>query len=158
MFPMTTVEERVAYAERVAASWADRYRVAPITGRIAGYLYVCEPPSQTIDELAAALHASRTAIVGGVRELHSRGLVRRARAAGERADRVSIVFDESRGFDPVPYREAAEIAAAGLALLPESSAGQRALLERTASLNAYLADRLPQLLNEWRTQRDQESP
>ncbi|MDR2323555.1 MAG: hypothetical protein LBE60_18145 [Microbacterium sp.] len=146
---MTTLEDRLAYAERVGAVWAARYRVAPVTGRIAGYLYVCEPSAQTIEELATALQASRTAIVGGVQTLESRGLVRRTRTAGERADRVRIVFDEARGFDPAPYREAADIAAAGLALLGEDSTDQRALLERTAALNAYLAERLPQVLAEW---------
>lgn len=153
---MTTLEERLAYADRVAGVWADRYRVAPVTGRIAGYLYVCDPAAQTIDELAAALRASRTAIVAGVQLLESRGVARRVRAAGERADRVSIVFDEARGFDPAAYREAAELAAAGLALVAEDAGDQRALLERTASLNAYLAERLPELLEAWRrTQEEQ---
>jgi DNA-binding transcriptional regulator GbsR (MarR family) len=134
--------------------WVARYRVAPITGRIAGYLYVCDPPAQAIDELAAALRASRTAVVGGVKVLESRGLVRRSRAAGERADRVRIVFDEARGFDPTAYLEAAEIARAGLALVADANTEQRMLLEQTASLNAYLAARLPALLDDWRTERE----
>jgi predicted transcriptional regulator len=150
---MTTLEDRVAYADRVAGVWASRYRVAPITGRIAGYLYVCDPPAQAIDELAAALRASRSAIVGGIKVLESRGLVRRTRAAGERADRVSIVFDEARGFDPTAYLEAAEIAQSGLALVAEQNTGQRMLLEQTASLNAYLAARLPALLDDWRAEQ-----
>ncbi|MCE4026034.1 MarR family transcriptional regulator [Microbacterium sp. Au-Mic1] len=147
---MASIEDRVAYADRVAGVWATRYRIAPITGRIAGYLYVCEPGPPTIDELATTLQASRTAIVNGVQALESRGLVRRTRAAGERADRIAIVFDEARGFDAAPYREAAVIAEEGLALLASESVEQRALLERTASLNAFLAERLPVLLDEWR--------
>jgi len=152
---MTTLEDRLAYAERVGTVWAARYRVAPVTGRIAGYLYVCDPPAQTIDELATALQASRTAIVAGVQLLDSRGLVRRQRTAGERADRVSIEFDETRGFDPAPYRDAAELASAGLALVGEGGAEQRELLARTASLNAYLAERLPELLEEWRQTQEE---
>ncbi|WP_415853922.1 GbsR/MarR family transcriptional regulator [Sinomonas sp. G460-2] len=150
---MTTTEERLAYADRVAEVWASRYRVPPIAGRIAGYLYVCEPAAQGIDDLAAALQASRSAVVGSVKVLELHGLVRRTRAAGERADRVRLVFDESRGFDPTRYREAAEIAEAGLALLAASATDQRAVLEGTASLNAFLAERMPQLLEEWRATR-----
>jgi len=107
-----------------------------------------------MDELATVLHASRSAVVGGVKDLESRGLVRRSRTAGERADRVSIVFDESRGFDPGPYREAAEVAQAGLELLAESSSEQRTPLQETASLNEFLAERLPLLLHEWKAERD----
>lgn len=148
---MTTTEERLAYADRVAEVWASRYRVPPIAGRIAGYLYVCDPAAQSIDELATALQASRSAVVGSVKVLELNGLVRRARSAGERADRVRLVFDETRGFDATRYREAAEIAQAGLALTEDP--GQRALLEATASLNAFLADRMPQLLDEWQATR-----
>ncbi|MDL9977941.1 GbsR/MarR family transcriptional regulator [Microbacterium sp. ASV49] len=148
---MTTMEERLAYADRVAEVWASRYRVPPIAGRIAGYLYVCDPAAQSIDELAMALQASRSAVVGSVKVLELNGLVRRARGAGERADRVRLVFDETRGFDATRYREAAEIAQAGLGLTED--AGQRALLEATASLNAFLAARMPQLLDEWQATR-----
>lgn len=150
---VTTTNERLAYADKVAGVWATRYRVPPIAGRIAGYLYVCDPPAQSIDELAAVLQASRSAVVGSVKVLELHGLVRRTRAAGERADRVRLVFDESRGFDPTRYREAAEIAQAGLALLADDASDQRAALEGTASLNAFLADRMPQLLDEWRATR-----
>lgn len=148
---MTTTQERLAYADRVASVWAMRYRVPPIAGRIAGYLYVCDPASQSIDELATALQASRSAVVGSVKVLELSGLVRRSRRAGERADRVRLVFDETRGFDATRYREAAEIAQAGVALAAD--ADQRALLEATASLNAFLADRMPQLLDEWQATR-----
>ncbi len=150
---MTTMEERLAYADRVAEVWALRYRVPPIAGRIAGYLYVCDPAAQGIDELASALQASRSAVVGSVKVLELTGLVKRTRTAGERADRVRLVFDETRGFDPTRYREAAELAEAGLALVADGPSDQRRILEETASLNAYLADRLPQLLEEWRAQR-----
>lgn len=150
---MTLMDERLAYADRVAELWASRYRVPPVAGRIVGYLYVCDPPAQRIDDIAAALQASRSAVVGSVKVLELNGLVRRTRSAGERADSVSLVFDETRGFDPGRYREAAEIARAGLPLLADTATAQRAVLEATASLNAYLAERLPQLLEEWRAMR-----
>jgi hypothetical protein len=150
---VSTLEERLAYADRVAAIWTTRYRVAPVTGRIAGYLFVCDPTRPSIDELSAALQASRSAVVGGVRDLESRRLVRRSRATGERADRVSLIFDRTRGFDPAPYLEAAGMAQEGLSLLGEGSSEQRTVLEEIASLNSFLAEQLPRLLDEWIARR-----
>jgi DNA-binding transcriptional regulator GbsR (MarR family) len=151
---MSSHDQQLLYADRVAQIWAHRYRVSPMTGRVAGYLFVCEPAAQSIDELAAALMASRSAVAGAVRDLEARRMLQRVRPAGERADRVRMVFDDSRGFDPAPYREAAAIAREGLTLLSDTRSAQRALLENTASLNAFLAERLPLLLDEWReTQR-----
>jgi DNA-binding transcriptional regulator GbsR (MarR family) len=148
---MTTTTQRLAYAEKVADVWASRYRVPPIAGRIAGYLYVCDPAAQSIDELATVLRASRSAVVGSVKILELHGLVRRTRTLGERVDRVRLVFDESRGFDSTRYLEAAEIAAEGVALADDAE--QRRVLAETASLNAFLAARMPQLLDEWRSTR-----
>ena len=39
------------------------------SGRLLGYLAVCDPPEQTIGELAEALLASRSAIAGAVKVL-----------------------------------------------------------------------------------------
>lgn len=147
---MSSRDQQLLYADRIARIWAHRYRVSPITGRVAGYLYVCDPAAQSIDDLAGALTASRSAVAGAVRELEARKMLQRGRAAGERVDRVRMVFDESRGFDPAPYREAAALARGGLTLLSDAGREQRALLENTASLNEFLAERLPGLLDEWR--------
>jgi DNA-binding MarR family transcriptional regulator len=150
---MVTLEQRRLYADRIGRVWAKRYRVPPITGRAIGYLLVCDPPAQSINELAEALQASRSAIAGSVKDLEVLGLLRRRRAPGERVDRVWIVFDEARGFDPERYREAAALAREGLQVLPERSTDQRAQLENMASLNEFLAERLPKMLGEWQQER-----
>jgi hypothetical protein len=150
---MSSRNQQLHYADRIARIWMQRYRVSPITGRVAGYLFVCEPADQSIDELAAALSASRSGVAGAVKELEARGILWRGRAAAERVDRVRMVFDETRGFDPAPYREAAALAREGLTLLGNAGSQRRALLENTASLNEFLADRLPLLLDEWRAVR-----
>jgi DNA-binding transcriptional regulator GbsR (MarR family) len=154
---MSPREQRLHYADRIGRVWMQRYRVSPVTGRVAGYLFVCEPADQSIDELAEALNASRSGVAGAVKELEARGMLWRGRAAGERVDRVRMVFDETRGFDPAPYQEAATLAREGLALLSEASSERRALLENTASLNEFLAERLPLLLDEWRAVRREDA-
>jgi hypothetical protein len=48
-----------------------------VAGRVLGYLMICQPPEQTIDELGKALLASRSAITGAV-SLLTRCHVRRS--------------------------------------------------------------------------------
>lgn len=151
---MSSEESRLRYADRVAKVWVRRYRVSPVAGRVFGYLLVCDPPRQSIDELAAALRASRSAVAGAVKDLESLGALQRERVAGERVDRVRVsAIDESRGFDPAPHREMAAFAREGLAVLGDQSPERRRPLADIAAMGDFLAERLPQLLAEWRAQR-----
>jgi hypothetical protein len=119
-----------------------------------GYLLISDPARQTIDELAGVLRASRSAIAGAVTNLQSLGVIRRGRAAGQRVDRVwAAPIEESKGFDPVPHREMAAMAREGLLLLSDSEPERHQQLEEMVSLGDFLADRLPDLLAEWRAQR-----
>ncbi len=152
---MSPSEPQLQYADRVARVWVRRFRVSPIAGRVFGYLLVCDPARQSIDELAAALRASRSAVVGAVKDLESIGALQRERAAGERVDRVrATTIDESKGFDPTPHREMAAFAREGLSLLSDQSPERRRPLEDMVSMGDFLAERLPQLLDEWRKLRD----
>lgn len=142
-------KEQLRYADRIARVWVRRYRVSPMAGRVVGYLLVCEPAWQSIDELATALHASRSAAALAVKDLTVIGVLQRERAVGERVDRVRVTIDQSRGFDPAPYREMADFAREGLQLLDDQSAERRRQLEEMVSLGDFLAERLPRLLVEW---------
>jgi DNA-binding MarR family transcriptional regulator len=147
---MSPLEAQLEYADRVARVWVRRFRVSPVAGRVVGYLLVCDPVWQSIDELAGALRTSRSAIAGAVKDLEAPGVLQRGRVAGDRMDRVKVTIDQARGFDPAPYLEAAAFAREGLTLLIDDSPQRRAQLEEMASLNDFLAERLPQLLTEWR--------
>jgi DNA-binding transcriptional regulator GbsR (MarR family) len=154
MVDVSPRELQLEYAARVARVWVRRFRVSPIAGRVVGYLLVCDPAWQSIDELAAALRASRSAVAGAVKDLESLGALQRGRAAGDRMDRVRVIIDQARGFDPAPYREAAAFAREGLTLLIDQSAERRKPLEEMASMGDFLAERLPQLLAEWQELQD----
>ena len=75
-------EPHLAFADDVGRFYARQYGLPPMAGRLLGYLFVCEPPQQTIDELSEALRASRSAITGVVKLLESYKMARRVRAAG----------------------------------------------------------------------------
>ena len=83
---MTVVpsDGELTYADHVGRFYARRYGMAPMVGRLLGYLSVCDPQEQTIAELADALLAGRSAIAGAVSKLEILALIRRSHAAGER--------------------------------------------------------------------------
>jgi hypothetical protein len=149
-------DAELGYADQAGRFYAREYGFPPVTGRVLGYLAVCEPPEQTIAEIAEALLASRSAIAGAVKDLEDYRAVRRARAAGERVDRVSLNPAgalEPRGFDAGIYREQARLAREALKLAGDGAPQRRAVLEEAADLYDFLAVRLPQLLAEWRASR-----
>jgi DNA-binding MarR family transcriptional regulator len=149
-------DAELSFADRAGRFYTRQYGLPPVTGRLLGFLAVCEPPEQTIADLAAALRASRSAITGAVRQLESFGAVQRGRAAGDRVDRVSLdpAGLEPRGFDPAEYRQQAALAREALDLRPDASPQRRAVLEEAAALSDFLASTLPEVLAEWRAQRE----
>jgi DNA-binding MarR family transcriptional regulator len=130
--------------------------MAPVVGRLIGYLGVCDPRDQSIGELAEALLASRSAIAGAVKVLETLGLIQRSRAAGERMDRVRIDMSSSHamGFDIAEYREMAELAREGLRLLADAPPARRAILLEYAAFADFLVTRIPLLEQEWVAQRE----
>ncbi len=128
-----------------------------MAGRLLGYLFVCDPPQQTIDELSEALLASRSAITGAVKLLETYKMARRTRVAGDRVDRVDLepASQQPQNFDSAIHKEHAALFREGLELLVDAPAERRAPLEEMAALAEFLADRLPRLLDEWHAYRDE---
>ena len=89
-------DAEITFADHMGRFYARRYAYPPMVGRLLGYLAVCDPPEQSIGELAEALLASRSAISGAVKALESTHAVRRVRVAGERMDRVGIDLSSPR--------------------------------------------------------------
>jgi hypothetical protein len=146
----------ITFADHAGRFYARRYGMAPMVGRLLGYLAVCDPREQSITELAEALLASRSAIAGSVNTLEILGLIRRSRAAGERMDRVRIDMSSPRatGFDLSEYEEQGELAREGLRLLADTPPERRASLLEWAAFADFLVERLPVLEREWKERRD----
>jgi len=146
----------ITFADHVGRFYARRYGMAPMVGRLIGYLAVCDPREQSIGELAEALLASRSAIAGAVNVLENLGLIRRSRAAGERMDRVRIDMSSSHamGFDVAEYREQADLAREGLRLLTDAPPERRAIVLEWAAFADFLVERMPVLEQEWKAHRE----
>lgn len=149
-------DAEITFADHAGRLYARRYGMAPMVGRLLGYLMVCWPREQSISELAESLLASRSAIAGAVSTLETLGLVRRSRAAGERMDRVCIDRTSRRawGFDASEYREQGELAREGLEVLADAPAERRAMLLELAAFADFLVERLPVLEQEWNAHRE----
>lgn len=146
----------ITFADHAGRFYARRYGMAPMVGRLLGYLAVCEPREHSLAELAEALLASRSAIAGAAKVLEALGVLRRSRTAGERMDRVRIDLSSQRamGFDVSEYQELGELAREGLAMLTDAPPARRALLLEMAAFADFLAERLPALEEDWKTHRE----
>ena len=149
-------DAEITFADHAARLYARRYGMAPVVGRVLGYLMICDPGEQSIADLAEALLASRSAIAGAVKALEQLGLVRRTRAAGERMDRVGIDLTSQRamGFDPAEYQEQAALAREGLAMLAGAPPARKGGLMQMAAFADWLTARLPEWEKDWRAHRD----
>ena len=150
-------DAQLIFADHVGRFYARQYAFPPMAGRLLGYLFVCDPPEQTIDELGEALLASRSAITGAVKLLESYKIARRTRVAGERVDRVSIdpASQQPQNFDSAVHTEHAALFREGLSLLSDAPAERRAPLEEMVALAEFLSERLPALRDEWHAHRDE---
>jgi DNA-binding transcriptional regulator GbsR (MarR family) len=150
-------DEQLRFADHLGRYCVRELAFPPVAGRVLGYLTVCDPAEQTINELADALLASRSAITQAVMLLEGHGLARRTRARGERVDRVAArldVFTVERDLDAASYVEQAALIRRGSALLPqEDDSGRRQALDELAALNDFLAEKLPLLKEEWLARR-----
>ena len=94
--PGDSSEQVLGWVERVADFCAEQYGMPPITGRILGWLMICDPPEQSAAEIAAAIGASRASLTTNVRLLTAGQYVRRRTRPGERTARYRIDEDAWR--------------------------------------------------------------
>jgi hypothetical protein len=148
-------DAEITFADHVGRFYARRFAFPPMVGRLLGYLAVCDPPEQTIAELAEALLASRSAIAGAVKTLEAIGNVRRTRAAGDRMDKVRIDLSSpnSMGLDITEYEEMRDLAREGLGLLADASVDRRAALVEMAAFMELVIENTSTLREEWQHRR-----
>lgn len=146
------------YADHAARFYTRQYSFNPVAARLLGYLSVCEPVEQSINDLADALLTSRSGINVAVTMLENMHLVQRSRPAGSRVDLVSIDLDGATGskaFGIQEYKDQAILAREGLELLKDASPERRLVLEEVRNLSDFLVEQMPLLEDKWREYREQ---
>jgi hypothetical protein len=134
-----------------AGTWTNRaYGLPQMTGRVLGWLLVCDPPEQTAAQLADALGASKGSISTSTNLLVRMKLLDRLHVRGERADRFRI---RPEAWDDQVRDQTIDDARALLALGFEALAGEPPTrLARLQELDAFYTwweARMPELVEEW---------
>jgi DNA-binding MarR family transcriptional regulator len=149
-------EAELAFADQVGRFYARQYAFPPVTGRVFGWLLICDPAEQTAAEIAEALHTSRSAVGSAIAMAESMGQIQRRRAAGERADRISFHPEAAlRAIESSEeYAGMLELARQGLEVLGDAPPARRARLLEVVAFYEFLLERMPALAAEWRARRD----
>lgn len=156
MLPGVPTDAEITFADHMGRHYARRYGLPPMAGRLLGYLAVCDPPEQSIGELADALLASRSAIAGAVNALEVTHVIHRSRAAGERMDRVWIDMSapQAKGMDISEYEELRDLAREGLQVVADAPVERQAVLREMEAFAEFLVERIPELEQEWHERRE----
>ena len=72
--------------------------VAPMVGRVVGYLILAEPPYKTFDEIAGFLGASKSAVSNALTLLQSLGVVEYFKQPGDRKRYFRLNIDQWEDF------------------------------------------------------------
>ena len=149
-------EAELAFADQVGRFYARQYALPPVTGRVFGWLLICDPPEQTAAEIAEALRTSRSAVGSAITMAETMGQIQRTRAAGERADRISFHPEAAlRAIEsPDEYGAMLALARHGLEVLRDAPPARRARLQEAVAFYEFLLERMPALADEWRARRD----
>jgi DNA-binding MarR family transcriptional regulator len=144
-------DAEITFADHMGRFYARRFAFPPMVGRLIGYLAVCDPPEQSIGELAEALLASRSAITNAVKSLETMHLIRRTRVAGERMDRVRLdpTSSQAMGLDVSEYEEMRELVREGLDVVGDAPAERRALLLEWSEFADFVIEQTKRMQQEW---------
>ncbi|MEP7291320.1 MAG: MarR family transcriptional regulator [Chloroflexota bacterium] len=138
------VEEFGMYFERIG--------LPRMMGRIIGYLLISEPAQQSMQEIGAALQASKSSVSIALKALVSLKLIDQVSIPGERRDYYRANADmwirsfRARMSQMTDLRELAE---RGLELMADETPERRRRLENMHATNRFLETEFPKLLDRW---------
>lgn len=121
-------------------------------GRIMGWLLVCEPPHQTLDEICGALEMAKSTISTTIRTMQQFGMVERVSVRGDRKHYYRVrdsFWVDSFERSLVQFQGFREMAEKGLDLLHESDDKQRERLQKMLDIYTFLEREFPKMLAAW---------
>jgi DNA-binding transcriptional regulator GbsR (MarR family) len=129
----------------------------PMLGRVLGYLVICDPPVQSLADIADYLGASRGSISQTTRQLADTGFLERVPVPGSRAAHYRLVEGAWDNLFAVriPFtRMLREHAETGLELMADDPPALRRRAEELHAFFAFVERKFPELLAEWRRTRE----
>ena len=123
-----------------------------ITGRLFGWLLICDPPHQSAADIQEATGASKASVSTNLRLLQAGGLVERIGVPGERRAYYQMNLEawtrdlKSRLAEISAMRRVAE---SGLEALGSAPAERRERLEALRAFYTFFEKEMPMLLEHW---------
>lgn len=127
-----------------------------MAGRILGHLLTADPPHQSADDLAKALHASKGSISTNTRLLMQIYFIERISLPGDRRDYFRIapnVWTKMSRARAPQLTQLRQLAERGLALLAGARPDQRERLEEMRDFYAWYERELPALIDRYERER-----
>lgn len=154
--PSASADE-LAFVEEFALAM-ERLGLVRMTGRVIGWLLVCDPAEQTFGQIAEVLQASKGSISTALKFLTTAGWVVKRSKPGDRRDyytvRPGAMADLVRQ-QSVQYASFAETVGRGVDLLEDAPAERSERLRDMHELFSWLAEEMPAMMDRWdRSRRD----
>jgi DNA-binding transcriptional ArsR family regulator len=127
----------------------------PAYAKLMGWLIICDPPRQSVTEIADALGQSKGSVSSGARLLENAGLIRRVAVPGRRGtfyelDPEAIIRVTEEGWN---FRAFRELLDRGLRLLGDEAGPRAERLRRTRDFYAFIEREVPKLMARFRDPR-----
>ncbi len=138
-----------------AGLFFDRLGLSRTAGRIMGYLLTVDAKGADAPELCTALGVAKSSMSVALRQLEQSGLLERFRRHGYRRDRYRLtedVFGRAFRAKMADFENFQRFAEQGLAAVGDDPE-PRKRLENMRDMYAFMAERFPQLLDEWESSR-----
>ncbi|MCP4357697.1 MAG: MarR family transcriptional regulator [Chloroflexi bacterium] len=155
-----SVNEQLLHYVEEFGLYYEQFGLPRTAGRVLGWLLVCDPPRQTMNELVEVLQVSKSSISSASRVLIQTGLADRISLPGKRRDYYRINEDAwIRGWE-LQIQQAPQMrqmAERGLALLDSESDIRKKRLVEMHELYTFMEVESPKLLNRYRALRQQKN-
>jgi DNA-binding transcriptional regulator GbsR (MarR family) len=149
------MDEKQQFVEN-AGLYFERLGLVRMAGRVVGWLLICDPPHQTMQEIGEALQASKSSISTALTELLRFFLVERFTLPGERRDYYRLASDvwyRSFAARMGELTEIRKLAEQGLAVLKDEDKERRQRLELMRDMYAFMEREFPKLLEKWEAEK-----
>ena len=131
-----------------------------MTGRVSGWLLLCEPPVQSLTEIADGLGVSKAAVSGAARLLLTGRIVERVSEPGQRGDFYRAVPADPDSILPLDHvHQLHRLIERSLRTVAgrDQSQTNYALMHDMLEITAFIEAELPTLLARWREHRKNQS-
>jgi len=145
------MDQRREYAEEAGVVLTGM-GMPPAFGKLLGWLLICDPPQQSLTQMAEALDLSKASVSTGMRMLETSRLVRRVALPGRRGHAYEITPEAFvRVGESDTYRVFRELMERGLDILggPDAPGAER--LRESRDFYAFIERELPNLIARFRS-------